>query len=303
MKRRSTEIRASHRNDGERVGSEQQLELTEASVARDWRADLGILKPTKPPSLPSRPTRHDRSPDWEGQDCHEADADSPAKDDCERSGFGYLRVSSESQIAGDGLPRQRAAIQAWAMANNVRIARWFEERGVSGSIDLKSRPALSSLMVALLNDGVRLVVIEKLDRIARDQMIQESIIQTLLKQGFELISAQAGEENLCGNDPGRKLMRTIMGAIAEYDKQMIVLKLRAARERVRIQSSAKRCEGRKPYGHYANEQVTLERMNALRCEGRTFGQISKILSSEGGKTRCNGKWFPGTVRRILLKNS
>jgi Recombinase len=44
-------------------------------------------------------------------------------------------------------------------------------------------------------------------------------------------------------------------------------------------------------------------MNALRSDGRTFGQISKILNSEGGKTRCDGKWFPGTVRRILLKNS
>jgi DNA invertase Pin-like site-specific DNA recombinase len=298
MKRRSTAINASYRSDVELVGAGQQLTLTEGTVARDRRADLGILKATKPPSLPSQPRLRNRSPVGEVQDCHQADAAGPANDNCERSAFGYLRVSSESQIAGDGLPRQRAAIQAWAMANNVKIVRWFEERGVSGTIDLKNRPALSSLMVALLNDGVRLVVIEKLDRIARDQMIQESIIQTFLKQSFELVSAASGEENLCGNDPGRKLMRTIMGAIAEYDKQMIVLKLRAARERAKAVSPRRTCEGRKPYGFYSEEAAVLQRIVQLQREGKTHTQISRLLNDSGQASRSNGQWFAATVRFI-----
>src|SRR6267378_2666397 len=163
-----------------------------------------------------------------------------------RKAFGYLRVSGESQVKGDGFPRQKAAIKKWADSNNVKIVRWFEEKGVSGT--MLERPALSDMMVALMSNGVHLVVVEKLDRIARDQMVQESIIQSLIKNGFELVSAASGEENLCGNDPGRKLMRTIMGAIAEYDKQMIVLKLRAARSRTKAKEG--RCEGRKPFGHY-----------------------------------------------------
>ena len=157
-----------------------------------------------------------------------------------KKAFGYLRVSGQSQVDGDGFPRQRENILKWAATNHVEIVRWFEEEGVSGT--LAERPALSEMMVALMSNGVHLVVVEKLDRIARDQMVQETIIQSLMKQGFELLSAHAGEENLCGNDPGRKLMRTIMGAIAEYDKTMIVLKLRAARNRRTAQDG--RCEGR-----------------------------------------------------------
>lgn len=222
----------------------------------------------------------------------------------QRKAFAYLRVSSEGQVDGDGFPRQKSAIQKWAAANNVKIVRWFEERGVSGTV--LQRPALSDMMVALMSNGVHLVVVEKLDRIARDQMVQESIIQSLIKNGFELVSAASGEENLCGNDPGRKLMRTIMGAIAEYDKQMIVLKLRAARERSRKSAKSGRCEGRKPYGTKNGEQVIVNRIRSLRTEQKNYEQIAATLNAEGVKTstkngRTKGLWYPATVRNIVLR--
>src|ERR1700688_4284430 len=196
-----------------------------------------------------------------------------------RKAFGYLRVSGKSQIDGDGFPRQRENILKYAAANGVEIVQWFTEEGVSGT--LAERPALSEMMIALMSNGVRLVVVEKLDRIARDQMVQETIIQSLMKQGFELVSAAPGEENLCGNDPGRKLMRTIMGAIAEYDKQMIVLKLRAARQRKRARLG--RCEARKPYGQDkaagAAEQAIVARIVALRGAGGNYEAICRQLNA------------------------
>lgn len=218
-----------------------------------------------------------------------------------RKAFGYIRVSSEGQVKGDGFPRQKAAITKWAAANNVKIVRWFEERGISGTKELTDRPAMSDMMVALMSNGVRLAVVEKLDRIARDQMVQESIIQSLLKEGFELLSAASGEENLCGNDPGRKLMRTIMGAIAEYDKQMIVLKLRAARHRTKQRTG--RCEGHKPFGHYEGEQAILAHMRELQAAGGNWESIAATLNAEGIKTRSHGKWYPATARKILIRTA
>src|SRR5712664_2718413 len=97
-----------------------------------------------------------------------------------KKAFGYLRVSGKAQVDGDGFPRQREAIERWASAHGVTIVKWFEERGVNGS--LLERPALSEMMVALMSNGVRLVIVEKLDRLARDQMVQETIVQSLLKQ-------------------------------------------------------------------------------------------------------------------------
>src|SRR6267154_5125312 len=163
--------------------------------------------------------------------------------------YGYLRVSSQGQVEGDGFARQRAAIESYAKAHGVKIVRWFEEKGVSGTKDLADRPALQEMLVALLSNGIHKVIIEKLDRLARDLMVQETILGDMRKRGFELISV--AEPDLCSDDPSRKLMRQIMGAIAEYDKSMIVLKLRGARQRMRARGG--RCEGAKPYGTHSGK--------------------------------------------------
>lgn len=43
-------------------------------------------------------------------------------------------------------------------------------------------------MTVLHSNGVRTIVIERLDRPARDLMVQETIIADLQKNGFDLIS-------------------------------------------------------------------------------------------------------------------
>jgi DNA invertase Pin-like site-specific DNA recombinase len=116
------------------------------------------------------------------------------------------------------------------VAHDVKIVRVFEERGVSGTKDMEDRPAFIEMMSALLSNGVRMVLIEKLDRLARDLMIQETIIGDMRKRGLELISVH--EPDLLQDDPTRTLLRQMIGAIARYEKTMLVLKLRGARNRI-----------------------------------------------------------------------
>lgn len=211
--------------------------------------------------------------------------------------FGYLRVSGKGQLDGDGFPRQRSAIKAYAAAQGIRVVRWFEEQGISGTKDLENRPALQELMLALHSNGTRLVLIEKLDRLARDLMVQETIIGDLRKNGFEIISV--AEPDLCSDDPSRKLVRQVFGAIAEYERAMIVLKLRAARQRVRAREG--RCEGRKPFGVRPGEAQTIARIRELSGKGLNFSNIADTLNSEALPTRTGGQWFPATVSRVLAR--
>lgn len=211
--------------------------------------------------------------------------------------FAYLRVSGRGQLDGDGFPRQKAAIKAYADAHNIRIVKWFEEQGVSGKKDLENRPALQDLLIALHADGTRLVLIERLDRLARDLMVQETIIGDLRKHDFELVSV--AEPDLCSDDPSRKLVRQVFGAIAEYERSMIVLKLAGARKRIR--DGGDRCEGRKPYGTRPGEQEILDLMQALATEGRNYSQIAVYLNGESVPTRADGMWHPSTVSRILAR--
>lgn len=213
----------------------------------------------------------------------------------ENRAFAYMRVSGLGQVEGDGFPRQEAAIEAYAQVHGIRIKQWFHEKGVSGS--LEKRPALEALFLALHANGVRTVIVERLDRLARDLMIQETIIGDLRKHGFELVSTV--EPDLCSDDPSRKLIRQVFGAIAEYDRTMTVLKLRAARQRVRLKHGS--CEGRKPFGARPGEAEVIERMFALYDQGTGMCSVHKCLNEEGVKTRTGTLWTAATVSRIMKR--
>lgn len=212
-----------------------------------------------------------------------------------KKAFGYLRVSGRGQLDGDGFARQRKAIEEFAAAQNINIVQWFEEKGVTGTVE--DRPAWRALLTELHSDGVAIVIVEKLDRVARDLMVQESIIASLMKDGFELRSAS--EPDMCSADPSRVLIRQILGAFNQYERSTIVLKLRAARDRKRRNG---RCEGRKPYGFRPGEQEIRDRMANMHGEGASWTAIANTLNSEGIKTRSGGKWFPASVSQIFNAN-
>lgn len=216
-----------------------------------------------------------------------------------RKAFAYLRVSGKSQIDGDGFIRQLEAVRKYATANSLKVVRVFREEGVSGTKELANRPALQDMMAALYTNGVRLVLIEKLDRLARDLMVQETILAEMRKHGIEVISV--AEPDLCSDDPSRKLVRQVFGAIAEYERAMIVLKLRAARQRIRAKRG--RCEGRKPFGARDGEGPIIKQMQRLRDSGMALNTVADKLNEDRVPTRTGRRWHAMTVSRILRAQS
>ena len=215
--------------------------------------------------------------------------------------FVYLRVSGKAQIKGDGWLRQFIACRQYAVEHGLNIVRIFREKGVSGTKELEDRPALTALFAALEDDGVKVVVIEKLDRMARDLMIQETIIQDMQKNGYML--ASTCEPDLNSQEPSRILIRQIFGALAQWDRAMLVLKLRGARERIR--SRGTRCEGRKAFGEDPDrpeEKKVLSQMLSLRDQGNNADQITKLLNSAGIHTRYGKAWISTSVSRILARH-
>ncbi len=215
--------------------------------------------------------------------------------------FGYLRVSGKAQVDGDGLVRQEAAIRQYAEANGYEIAKFYRDEGVSGTKE--SRPALAEMMVSLEQNGhgVTTAIIEKVDRLARDLMVQEAIIHDFQQQGFKLISVHEGPD-LLSDDPTRKLMRQFMGAIAEYDKTMIVLKLRAARDRIRAKQG--KCEGQKGYTEKLPDLIEEIKKLRRKTKGqprRTYVQVAEELNRQGLKTMKGGCFTGQTIQDILRR--
>lgn len=219
-----------------------------------------------------------------------------------KNAYAYLRVSGKAQVSGHGLQRQAEAVRAYAKAHGCQIVQTFQDRGVSGTDDLQHRPGLGALMLAVESDGVRTVLIEKLDRLARDLVVQEILVADMARHGVKLVSAAEGP-GLASDDPSRKLIRQIMGAVAEYDKTMLTLKLRAARDAQRARKG--KCEGRKAYGEVdPREREAVGRMRQLRRKRPSlprmgYRRIAQVLQREGYPTRNGGPWRSSTVAGII----
>lgn len=218
--------------------------------------------------------------------------------------FSYLRVSSRGQIEGDGFQRQREKILRWSKANGVTIAREFLEEGVSGANELDGRPAMIELLGAIAANGVRTVLVERADRFARDLVASELLLREFTRLGVKVIEAEGGNDLSAGDagNPTAKLVRQILAAVSEFDKTSIVLKLKAARTRVRHEKG--RCEGRKPFGEREGEAQTLELIRSLRRkpkggERMSLAAIAEKLNQSRIPTRTGKPWHGEVVRRLL----
>lgn len=63
----------------------------------------------------------------------------------------------------------------------MRIVKCFEERAIPGKTEWEQRLAWLAMLRKITDKGVRTIVIEKLDRLARDLMVPEHIIAGLSK--------------------------------------------------------------------------------------------------------------------------
>jgi len=125
----------------------------------------------------------------------------------------YLRVSAASQREGMGLDVQRSAITAWARAKGHRVVAWHED-AISGTTDGVSRVGWAQVELALRTKTAQGVVVARVDRLSRDLIAQERMIEAVHARRAGIFSTRDSEtENLVHdpNDPTRKLIRQVMG--------------------------------------------------------------------------------------------
>ena len=197
--------------------------------------------------------------------------------------FGYLRVSSKGQEGGDGFERQKKAIKDYAKAHNLKLGTIYEEV-VSGTTFPLERPIFTQLLEALLVNGTKVVLVENLSRLARDLMVQETILRDFENRGLRVISVN--EPDLATDDPSRRMIRQVLGSFHQYEKEMLVRKLRAARNRI-AEKTGKPCGGGVAYGVKQGEADVLNRILAdIKKPNYTANRIATELNRDEIKTRA-----------------
>lgn len=218
----------------------------------------------------------------------------------------YLRVSGKGQIGGDGFPRQRTTVAAFAGANGLDVVEEFRDEGVSGTLGLTERPGLTALLEAAMAGQIGTVLVEKADRLARDLVESELLLRTFREHQIRVIEADGGNDltSDAGTSPTAVLIRQVLGAISEWEKSGLVAKLRAARDRVRRQRGC--CEGPPAYGARGEEAAGLRRLLevAANPDGtrRSLAEIAATLNAERVPTRTGRPWARSTVQALLARH-
>jgi len=217
---------------------------------------------------------------------------------------GYIRVSTDSQVDGFGLDVQRDSITAHAAAVGLTLVDIFADEGISGSEDVAGRQGLANALDALTSGNATVLIVPKLDRLARDLMVQESILADAWKANATVVPCVEGERLYCQpddpTDPSRALIRQVLGAVAAYERAMIRARLVAGRRR-RIARDGY-AGGPEPFGWAnATEQATLRRVAELRAHGLTWARTASELNRDGMLKRNGTRWSASHLHRTYTR--
>ena len=220
---------------------------------------------------------------------------------------GYLRVSGEGQIGEDkyGLAAQREAIETYAKAQGYEVAEWYVDEAVSGAT--LDRPELTRLLNDAAGGKFAVVLVAKMDRVARDLMAQLWIEKELLRGDVELISVA---EPFRGQDPANVLFRQIIGAFAQFERARIAERMEGGRkQKARGGGYA---GGGAPMGYTAEKGAKVLNLDAEKAEtvrrvfeladtnpGASLEAVAGMLNAEGHTTAQGAQFKKMTVKRIL----
>lgn len=221
----------------------------------------------------------------------------------------YVRVSTEGQEEGTGLDVQRNHIVAYAAANGLTIAEWHQDTE-SGAKE--RRGGLDALRAKIAAGGVGTVLVYRLDRIARDALLAETLYREWTRAGVRIISVS---EAMLDDSLSGRLLRTILAGFAEYERAVICLRTSSGRK-ARVANAGTFHGGGVPYGYRATGdrrqpghgvlEVVDDHADAVRRAfalhdgtALTLKEIAATLNAEGYRT-AEGMLFGGVqVRRII----
>lgn len=139
----------------------------------------------------------------------------------------------------------------------------------------------------------------------RDLIVGELILTEFRELNVTVIAADSGTDLTVGDaDPTRVLIRQVLGAVSQFEKSVIVSKLRAARVRKRRQTG--KCEGRKRFGEKSGESDVLDYIRKLRRKPKgesplSYAAIADRLNKEGVRSRSGKPWAAGTIFGIIRR--
>jgi DNA invertase Pin-like site-specific DNA recombinase len=145
--------------------------------------------------------------------------------------IGYTR-SSDAREHEESHAGQETTIRAWARDNGHRIVRVISEPAGTRGTTTK-RDGWADVLNALEDDQGDGIVVRELERLSRDVLVQEQLMRDVWGQDKEVLSTAPSEADLRDDpeDPTRRLIRIIIGAVHAHNRDMTVLRMQRGKRR------------------------------------------------------------------------
>jgi DNA invertase Pin-like site-specific DNA recombinase len=181
----------------------------------------------------------------------------------------YARVSTTNH--GQDVSMQTRDLEQFAQARGWRLVDSYLDVGISGSKD--KRPQLDRLMADAHKRRFDIVIVWRFDRFARSVSHLLRALETFSALGIAFVSLS---EQMDTTTPTGKMIFTVLGAVAELERSLIV-------ERVRAGLRNARAKG-KTLGR-PRKIVDATRIAALREQGRSWRDIAREVGTNTASAR------------------
>jgi len=186
----------------------------------------------------------------------------------------YARVSTTNH--GQDVTLQTRELEQFAAARGWEIVGEYVDSGVSGTKD--SRPELNRLIADAHKRRFDVVCVWRFDRFARSVSHLLRALETFKALGIDFVSFS---EQMDTSTPAGKMVFTVLGAVAELERSLIV-------ERVRAGLRNARAKG-KTLGR-PRVAVDASRIALLRAQGLSWRAVGREMGvSERAVRRACGK--------------
>jgi DNA invertase Pin-like site-specific DNA recombinase len=212
-----------------------------------------------------------------------------------RSGavVGYIRVSTDGQAeSGAGLAAQRSVIRAECARRGFDLARLYEDAGASAK-SLGGREALAQALNTLAEGKASVLVVAKLDRLARSVADFAELVRRAEHQGWAILACDLGVDM---TTPTGGLLANVTASVAEWERRIIGARTREA-------LAARKAAGVRLGRPRLVDTELGDRIRSERAAGATLQAIADGLNGDGIETPTGKSWSPALVRRVTLQEA
>ena len=190
----------------------------------------------------------------------------------------YARVSTDAQTTAN----QLRELHAVARAAGWEVVREFVDEGISGAKGRDRRPGFDELQKEAVGRRFDLVAAWSVDRLGRSLQDLVAFLNELHSVKVDLYLHQ---QRLDTSTPSGRALFQMCGVFAEFERAMIVARVKAGIAKAREQGT----KSGKPIGRPTVVTSALERrVRSLRAKGYGIIRIAK-------EVRCG----VGTVQRLV----